>query len=137
MMQAWRLRDGQYALIDDYRNETFHRRDEIKRIAGWWDGPVRQWIVSADAVDQLGAHRVVGVICESVCCARGGLEFRYASERNAMGLLVPITFCPHCDSHVNLMARVVEVLGEPPEARELWETEFRPQVEKWGGLAGC
>jgi hypothetical protein len=134
-MQAWRLRDGRYALIDDRRNETYSRRSEIKRCGGRWYEELRRWEVPAAAVDRLYAHRVVGVICESVCCAAGGLEFRMVPEYEAQFGYACIDFCPYCDSRIHALATIIENLGEPPEARELWETEFRPQVEKWGGLA--
>jgi hypothetical protein len=129
MIRAWKQADGTYLLENrGLTAETYHKRDEIRRLGGRWLPRNTCWVVPADAVDELGAKRMFGVIREAYC--HEPIAFTFADAGEVKEGRMRLGFCTLCHSNTGERPAIVEVLGESDEARAVYEAEFRDNIER-------
>jgi hypothetical protein len=129
-MIAIKLSDGRYVLRSELLGgrDTYFAKEKIKRLGGVWDRIARHWTVPPEAVDQLRAKRLYGVIRESFC--HTPLGFTFVDQEEVDRLLIRRAFCNYCDSHfANWRVTIIEICGETDVARQVYEEVFMRDVE--------
>jgi hypothetical protein len=127
-MTAWKQEDGSYLLRNEgLSRETWRRKDLIRSLGGRWLRRNTCWVVPAEALVELGAKRMYGVIREPYC--HEPIAFVFADEGEVKAGRMSRGFCTYCDSHWGRPA-IIDVCGESDEARAIYEAEFRARIER-------